>query len=151
MGIFIEDLLNFGNLIDAELEFKLSPEELKKAYPSVDFDIREGILRLLVKKKVLLWEKRVEVRLSEDGEVFKDREGSGQWVFFKVLSKGGLEEVLKLQGFKSEGEKLGVDIMPAVSITDTYLKIPKQFREKLLINRYRLGKDHLLLYFRFEK
>ncbi|MEN3028428.1 MAG: hypothetical protein ABDH29_04285 [Aquificaceae bacterium] len=151
MGIFIEDLLNFGNLIDAELEFKLSPEELKKAYPSLDFDIREGILSLVVRKRVFMWERRLEVRLSEDGEVFKDRESSGQWVFFRVLSKGGVEEVLKLPGFRSGGEKLGMDIMPAVSTTDTYIKIPKQFREKLLINRYRLGKDHLLLYFRFEK
>ena len=36
MGIFIEDLLNFGNLIDAEIEIKLSPADLKRAYTSLE-------------------------------------------------------------------------------------------------------------------
>ncbi len=152
MGLFIEDLLNFGNLIDAELEIRLTPEELKKAYPGMNFDIKDGILRLLTKKKVLFLSKDQEIRLSDvDGTVRKDRETSKQWAFFKILSKDGIEQLLKLEGFSKEGEYLGIDVMLAVVLTDTYEKIPKQFREKLLISRYKIGKDYLSVFFRFEK
>ncbi|MEJ7553151.1 MAG: hypothetical protein WKI48_00200, partial [Aquificaceae bacterium] len=65
MGIFIEDLLNFGNLIDAELEIRLTGEELGKAYPNLNFDIRDGILRILTRKKVLFMSKSQEIRLSD--------------------------------------------------------------------------------------
>ncbi len=152
MGIFIEDLLNFGNLIDAELEIKLSAEELSKAYSGFEFDIRDGILKILKRKKVLFFNKTQEVRLSEvDRKVKKDRETSRQWVFFKVLSKDVIEDLQKLEVFSWDGEYLGLDVMPAVVLTETYEKIPKQFREKLLINRYKIGKDYLSVFFKFEK
>ncbi len=152
MGIFVEDLLNFGNLIDAELEIRLTVEELGRAYPNVDFEIRDGVLKVLRKKKVLFLSKTQEIRLSDtDGMVRKDRETSRQWVFFKMLSKTGLEDTEKLEGFSQEGEYLGLDVMPAVALTDSYEKIPKQFKEKLLISRYKIGKDYLSVFFRFEK
>ena len=44
-----------------------------------------------------------------------------------------------------------MDLMPAVSLTEIYEKIPKQFREKLVINRYKLGKEYLSAFFKFEK
>lgn len=149
MGVFIEDLLNFGNLIDTEIEIKLSPQELKKANPSLDFSFQDSILKVFIKKKVLLWNKSLEVRLLEGGAVKKD--GSKQWVFFKTLSKAGLEELTKMPDFRAEGEYLGMDVMPVVALTETYEKIPKQFRERLLINRYRIGKNTLSVYFKFEK
>lgn len=152
MGIFIEDLLNFGNLIDAEIEIRLSPEDLKRAYASLDFDIKDGVLRVVSRKKVLFFNKSYELRLSEVGDkVRKDRENMRQWAFFRVLSREGLEEVLKLPGFTMEEEYLGIDLMPAVSLTETYEKIPRQFREKLVINRYKLGRDYLSAFFKFEK
>ena len=83
--------------------------------------------------------------------VRKDRENMRQWAFFRVLSREGLEEVLKLPGFTMEEEYLGMDLMPAVSLTEIYEKIPKQFREKLVINRYKLGKEYLSAFFKFEK
>lgn len=152
MGIFIEDLLNFGNLIDAEIEIRLSPADLKRAYASLDFDIKDGVLRVISRKKVLFFNKSYELRLSEVGDrVRKDRENMRQWAFFRVLSREGLEEVLKLPGFTMEEEYLGIDLMPAVSLTEIYEKIPKQFREKLVINRYKLGKEYLSAFFKFEK
>ncbi|MCS7278301.1 MAG: hypothetical protein NZ531_05615, partial [Aquificaceae bacterium] len=152
MGIFIEDLLNFGNLIDAELEFKLRPSDIKRAYNSLDFEIKDSLLIIIVRKKVLFLNKSTEVRLSEgDATTKKERESQRQWVFFKILSRNGLQEVLKTPGFKLEGEKLGMDVMPIVILTETYEKIPKQFKDKLLINRYRIGKDSLSVFFKFEK
>ncbi len=152
MGIFIEDLLNFGNLIDAELEIKLSAEELSRAYACIEFDIKEGIVKVLKKRKLLFFNKTQEIRLSEaDGKVKKDRETSRQLAFFKVLSRYGIQDLKNMEGFSWDGEYLGLDVMPAVVLTETYEKIPKQFREKLLISRYKIGKDHLSVFFKFEK
>ncbi|MFN3264100.1 MAG: hypothetical protein ACK42C_04295 [Aquificaceae bacterium] len=152
MGIFIEDLLNFGNLIDAELEIRLTPEELRRAYPGIDFEIGDGIFRIIRKKKVLFLSKTQEIRLSDaDGRVRKDRENSKQWALFRLLSRDGLEDIKGLSGFMLEGEYLGMDMMPAVVLTDTYEKIPKQFRDKLLINRYKIGRDYISVFFKFEK
>ncbi|OIF87283.1 hypothetical protein A7N06_20570, partial [Acinetobacter baumannii] len=111
-----------------------------------------GILKILKRKKVLFFNKTQEVRLSEvDRKVKKDRETSRQWVFFKVLSKDVIEDLQKLEVFSWDGEYLGLDVMPAVVLTETYERIPKQFREKLLINRYKIGKDYLSVFFKFEK
>ncbi len=149
MGLFIEDLLNFGNLIDAEIEIKLSPVELKKVYPIFDFDIRDGILSIKVKKKILFLEKTKEVRLSCMDIVVK-KEGNKQWIFLKRLSQEDFEELLK-ESFLLEGERLGIDVMPAVVHTETYQKIPKQFKDKLLINRCKIGIEYLSVFFKFEK
>ncbi len=152
MGIFIEDLLHFGNLIDKEIEVRLTSEELRRAYPDLDFRIEEGILKILLKKRFLFFNRSYEIRLSEVyGKVRKDRESLKQWAFFKVISKDGIHEVLKLPGFTMEDEYLGMDVMPAVSLTEVYERIPKQFKEKLLINRYKIGKDHMSVFFKFEK
>ncbi len=151
MGILIEDLLNFGNLIDAELEIKLSPEELERAYEGLEFRLEEGFISVLYKKKGLLFSKRQEVRLSEGSRVKKDRDGGRQLIFFKVLSRKGIEELLQRDGFVLEGEELGLDVMPAVVLTETYARIPKQFRDKLLISRYKIGRTSLSVFFRFEK
>ncbi|MFN3471432.1 MAG: hypothetical protein ACK4ZR_02340 [Aquificaceae bacterium] len=148
MGLFIEDLLNFGNLIDAEIEIRLSPSELKKAYPNFDFEIRDGILSIKLKKKVLFLERVKEVRLSGTDPTVR-KEGERQWIFLIRLSQV-FEELLR-DGFLLEGERLGIDIMPAVVHTETYQKIPKQFRDKLLINRCRVGKEDLSVFFKFEK
>ncbi len=152
MGIFIEDLLNFGNLIDAEIEIKLSQEHLKKAYANLDFYIRDGILGIVFNRKSFLFNKTHEIRLSDvDSRVRKDRENQRQWVFLKLLSKGGLEELTKLEAFATEGDYLGMDIMPAIVYTETYEKIPRQFREKLIINKCKIGKDSFSVFFKFEK
>ncbi|MFN4320059.1 MAG: hypothetical protein ACK4FY_06300 [Aquificaceae bacterium] len=148
MGLFIEDLLNFGNLIDAEIEIRLSPLELKKAYPSLDFDIRDGVLGIKLKKKVLFFEKIKEIRLSGVDPTVK-KEGQRQWIFLKRLSRV-FEELLSY-GLLLEGERVGIDIMPAVVHTQTYQKIPKQFRDKLLINRCKIAKEDISVFFKFEK
>lgn len=152
MGIFIEDLLNFGNLIDAELEIKLYPEHLGQAYAPLHFELEDGILRLIISKKVLFFNKRDELRLAEaDGKTKKERENQQQWIFMKLLSKKGLEEFLKLPFFTVEDEQLGMDVMPAVYLTQTYQRVPKQFKDRLLISRYRIGRDCISVFFKFEK
>lgn len=152
MGIFIEDLLNFGNLIDTEIEIRLSPDQFKSSYPYLDFYISDGILGIILKRRVFLFNKTYEIRLSDvNSRVRKDRENQKQWVFLKLLSKSGLEDLIKWEGFVVENEYLGIDITPAVIRTETYEKIPKQFRERMIITKCRLGKDYLSTFFKFEK
>lgn len=151
MGVFIEDLLHFGNLIDKEIQIELSPAQLEEAYKGYRFEIEGGLLKIATAKRVLFWNRLLEVRLSEGGGVRKERETLRQWVFLKVLSRSGLQELLKCESFRLEGEHLAMEVMPAVVLTETYERIPKQFREKLLISRYKIGKDRLSLFFKFEK
>ncbi|MFN7065635.1 MAG: hypothetical protein ACK4OF_05760 [Aquificaceae bacterium] len=151
MGLFIEDLLNFGNLIDAELEIRLEPKEFKKAYPELDFEIRDGLISIRLKRKLFLFEKTQEVRLSEAAVKVRKGKDQRQWTFFRLISKEALKKLLNMQGFTLEEDMFGVDVMPAVVHTETYEKIPRQFREKLLINSYRIGKGHLSVFFKFER
>lgn len=152
MGLFIEDLLNLGNLIDAELEIELSPEILRKAYTDLEFEIKDGLMLIKGKKKGFIFSKSYEVRLAEDtNRVKKDRDTGRQYAGLRLLTRSGLEELLKKEGFYSEGEWLFFDLMPAVVHTETYQKVPKQFKDRLLINRYRLSKDLLKAFFKFEK
>jgi hypothetical protein len=152
MGLFIEDLLNFGNLIDAELEIDIKPELLETVYSGLNFIPEAGILRISGRKKALLFNRSYEVKIAEESyRVKKDRESGKQWVFFRVLSKGGLDELLKKDGFLKEEEYLGMDVMPALVLTDLYKKVPNQFKDKLVINRYKLNKEGLKAFFKFEK
>jgi len=152
MGLFIEDLLNLGNLIDAELEIELSSQILKKAYTELEFEINDGLMTVRGKKKGLILKKTYEVRLAEEtNKVKKDKETGRQYAGFRLLTRSGLEELLKREGFYLEGDWLFFDLMPAVVLTETYQKVPKQFKDRLLINRYRLGKGVLKAFFKFEK
>ncbi|MFN3871242.1 MAG: hypothetical protein ACK4MW_07165, partial [Aquificaceae bacterium] len=122
--------------------------ELKKAYPSFDFDISDNIFSIKFKKKVLFLERTKEVRLSGTDSMVR-KEGEKQWIFLKRLSQD-FEELLK-EGFILEGERLGMDVMPAVVHTETYQRIPKQFRDKLLISRCKVGEGNISVFFKFEK
>ncbi len=115
MGLFIEDLLNLGNLIDAELEIELMSQILKKAYPELEFEINDGFVTVKGKKKGLILKKTYEVRLAEEtNKVKKDKETGRQYAGFRLLTRSGLEELLKREGFYLEGDWLFFDLMPAV-------------------------------------
>jgi len=51
MGIFKEDLINFGNLIDTEVEVKLGPEDFKRVYEDLEFEFTEGLAKIQDKGK----------------------------------------------------------------------------------------------------
>jgi len=149
MGIFIEDLLNFGNLIDSEFEVEVLPEHFRKTFPSYEFIPEEGILKIKGKKKVLFFTKGFEFRGAEDSRrVFTVREDELRdlGIYLKILSSEGLDELTKDSRIKREGEYVKLSLYDAFKETETYKKIPKQFRDKINLSRYKLKKGKVSLF-----
>ncbi|ADO46000.1 conserved hypothetical protein [Hydrogenobacter thermophilus TK-6] len=152
MGLFVEDLLNFGNLMDAEIEIKLTEDILKKAYPNLTFELGDGLLRIYVERRGLIFKKRHELRLLEDARNVKSNRDEGRrYIFMKALVKDIPEDMLKGEEFLKDGEYLGMDVWPCVKLTEVYDKIPRQFKERLTITRYKVKKDGLSVFLRVEK
>jgi len=149
MGIFIEDLLNFGNLIDTEIEIPLKPEDFKRVFPDLDFAFSEGILRIKGKKRVLLLSKGFEFRGREESEkVFNERtdELKDFGIFVKVVSSEGIEVLERDSHFKKEGDYLRISLLDVLKATETYQRIPKQFRDKLHLVKYRIKDGKLSIF-----
>ncbi len=149
MGIFIEDLLNFGNLIDSEFEVEILPEHLRKVFPSWEFVAGDGILKIRGKKRVLFLSKGFEFRGGEDPErVYTEREDELRdlGIYLKILSPEGLEELTKDERLKREGEHLRLSLYEAFRQTETYSRIPRQFRDRINLTRYRLKNGKISLY-----
>ena len=71
MGLFIEDLINFGNLVDTEVEVKFEPQDFKKVFNNYDFEFEDRLVKIKGKKKILFMNKTFEFRgLQEADRVF---------------------------------------------------------------------------------
>ncbi|WP_461831372.1 hypothetical protein [Aquifex sp.] len=151
MGIFIEDLLHFGNLIDNEVEVEIEKEAFKKTFPSLEFEFNEEVVKIKGKKRFFIFTKGFEFRGREEGnKVFNEREGDELkdfGVYLRILSPDGLDELLKDKRFKKEGEYLKFYIFDVFKNTEIYQKIPKQFRDKLEITKYKIKKDKFSIFF----
>ncbi|GAB6065754.1 hypothetical protein JCM9492_08460 [Aquifex pyrophilus] len=150
MGIFIEDLLHFGNLIDNEVEVEIEKEAFKKTFPSLDFEFDEGVVKIKGKKRFLIFPKKFEFRgREESNKVFNEREGDELkdfGVYLKMLSPDGLEELTKDKHFKKEGEYLKLSILDVFKNTEIYQKVPKQFRDKLEITKYKVKRGKFSIF-----
>ncbi|HIC98083.1 MAG TPA: hypothetical protein EYP11_06795, partial [Aquificaceae bacterium] len=51
MGIFKEDLINFGNLIDTEVEVGLTEEDFMKVFGGLKFEFGDSLIKIKGKKK----------------------------------------------------------------------------------------------------
>ena len=148
MGIFSEDLINFGNLLDTEIELKLTPQDLKTVFKDLDFDIEDGLLKVKRKIKKLLFSKTVEARLREESRsVYNDREREIRAITVISLSK--------LEDFKDivslDGDRAVLNLWEVIKNTELYKKIPKQFKERVVISRYMFKKGYIQLYLKVEK
>ncbi|MGC8852660.1 MAG: hypothetical protein ACP5P0_03535 [Hydrogenobacter sp.] len=148
MGLFVEDLLNFGNLIDAEIEVYLTQDILKSAYPNLNFELEDGLLKIQMETKGFLFKKKREIRLSENtNSVKNDRNTGRRYILMRALTK----DLPKDDIFLVDGELFGIDVWPAVKLTEVYERVPKQFKERLAISRYKIKKDGIKLFLRVEK
>jgi len=151
MGIFIEDLLHFGNLIDNEVEIPLKPEDFKRAFPDFDFTFEDGIVKIRGKKKFLIFSKGFEFRGKEEtNKVYNQREGDEVkdfGIYVKIVSSEGLDELIKNNFFSKEGDYLKISTLEPFKASEFYQKVPKQFRSKLYITKYKVkgGKISLFL------
>ena len=146
MGIFKEDLLNLGNLIDTEVEVKLSPKEFGEVYPGLEFVFESGLLKIRGRRKFLFLKRSFELRAREDpGNVYtvKDHETRDFGIKVQIVSREGIEEVQKREGIEVEGEHMRISLLPVFKKTDVYRDIPDTFRDRIKINRYRIKDGYL--------
>ncbi len=149
MGIFKEDLINFGNLIDTEVEVKLSPEDFGRTFPGLGFEFSAGIARIKGKRKVLLFSKNFELRLGQDERRvynLKEFETKDMGIYLRLLSRDGLEEVLRRKGIEKEDEHLKVSIFDVLKGSKVYKDIPDAFKGRLLLTKYKIGEGYLSIY-----
>jgi len=150
MGIFIEDLLHFGNLINNEIEVILSSEDFKKAFMNLDFEFTDGVMKIKGKKRILFLSKAFEFRGKEEtNKVYnsrKDEKLSDFGIYLKILSPDGLDILGKDRRFQEEGEYLKFSIFDVFKNSEIYQKIPKQFRDKLKLTKYKIKRDGLSIF-----
>lgn len=148
MGIFKEDLINFGNLIDTEVEVGLIEEDFMKVFGGLKFEFGDSLIKIKGKKKGFFLKRGFEFRgAQEEGRVYneKDYETTGMGIYLRIISPEGLD-VLEKVGMVKEGEYLKMDVFEALKGSDIYREIPDAFRNRLLLKRYRVGKGRLSLF-----
>jgi hypothetical protein len=150
MGIFSEDLINLGNLIDAEFEVKIPKELLNETFKGLNFEVLDGLLRVGFKKKGFFFSKEVQVPLKEDAQSVKNT-SEIKAIGLGVMTQKGLEELLQKGPFQREGEHIFLNLWEALTKTEEYAKVPKQFKDRLLINRYKLKQGYIQLWVRVSK
>ncbi len=149
MGIFKEDLINLGNLIDTEVEVKLTPKEFREVYPDLEFVFENGLLRIRGSRRFLFLKRSFELRGREDPDrvyTVKEFETKDFGVYVQIVSRDGIGEVLKRKGFSSEGDHLRISLLPVFKRTEVYGSIPDTFRERLKPTRYRIRDGFLSLF-----
>jgi len=149
MGIFKEDLINFGNLIDTEVEVKLTPEDFKRVLPDLDFEFSDRLVKIRGKKKVLFLSKGFEFRGRQDERrVYNVREYETEdmGIYLEVVSPDGMEELLKRNGFSREDGYLKMSVFEVLKGSEIYPKIPDAFRDKLIITRYKVRDGHIAIF-----
>ncbi|WP_457600375.1 hypothetical protein [Hydrogenivirga sp.] len=149
MGIFKEDLINFGNLIDTEVEVKLTPEDFKRVYPDLDFEFSDRLVKIRGRKKGLLFKRSYEFRGGQDEQRvynLREYETDDMGIYLRVVSRSGLEELLKKEGVELEGEHLKLSVWEVFKRSNVYRDIPDAFKDKLVITRYKVKDGHLAVY-----
>ncbi len=150
MGIFSEDLINLGNLIDAEFEVKVPQELLSKTFEGLKFEVLDNLLRVGFKKKGLLFLREVQIPLREDSQRVKNTP-EVKAIGLGVMTQKDLEELLQKGPFQREGEYVFFNLWEAITKTEEYAKVPKQFKDRILINRYKLKQGYVQLWVRVSK
>jgi len=151
MGIFSEDLINLGNLIDAEIEVKIPKELLNETFKGLNFEVLDGLLRVGFKKKGFIFLKDMQVPLKEDAQSVKNDQSDIRAIGLRVMTERGLEELLQKGPFQREGGHIFLNLWEALTKTGEYARVPKQFKNRLLINRYKLKQGYIQLWVRVSK
>ncbi len=149
MGIFKEDLINFGNLINTEIEVKLTPEDFNRVFPGLEFEFSDRLLRIKGKKRSLLIRRGIEFRGRQDeNKVYNIRgyKTEDMGLCLEVLTPNEAKELTEREGFSEEEGCLRISILSVLKGKDLYKKIPDTFKDRLLIKRYKIGEGYLTVY-----
>jgi len=149
VGIFKEDLLQFGNLIDTEVEVRIQNKDLESFYRDIEFTLRPDLMIISKTEKKILFRKRYEIRCAPDErKVFNLRSGGltqDFGIYLRMLVTKGFEKI-KTAGIEKEGEHLKISLWQVFRSTETYNRAPPDFRDKLTIVRYLLRDGYLSLF-----
>ncbi len=121
MGIFVEDLLHFGNLMDREIPIDISPEDLKPLFGE--------------DKRIIIAESGIRVSKEEIGFLFRRKKekilnikGPANGLSIKV-------EIIRDDFDKKAGVKEDINLKAIISSKETFKKIPEKIRDRLFISR----------------
>ncbi len=149
MGIFKEDLLQFGNLIDTEVEVKIKEEDLGSFYSGLEFRVSPDLLIVSKTEKKFVFKKHREVRCAPDErKVFNVREGGltrDFGIYLRILVSKGIENIIR-EGIQAEGEHLKMSLWQVFRSSETYNRAPPDFRDKLTVVRYLLRHGYVSLF-----
>ncbi|GEM_PF-541903 len=149
MGIFKEDIIQFGNLIDTEVEVRFKEGDFNKVYEDLTFKFTPDYLSIRGTKKVLLFRRSFELRAKPDERnVFNIRNGATRdlGIILYIIVPAGSEIVSTKDGIEVDGEKLKISVWRVLKRTKVYSDIPDAFKDKLMITRYKLADSSLSAY-----
>lgn len=84
MGIFAEDLINFGNLMEATIDFPINQKKLENIL-EVPVYLEPHVMDVVVKKKFLAFSKDYKIRLKEGEYFINDRKAGKRAIGFDML------------------------------------------------------------------
>ncbi len=149
MGIFKEDLINFGNLINTEVEVKLTPEDFRRVYPDLEFGFSDRLVKIRGRKKGFFFRKSYEFRGGQDErKVYNVREFETEdmGIYLPIISRSGFEDLLSREGMEPEGDHLKLSIFEVLKRSEIYKDIPDAFKDKLMITRYKVRDGYLSVF-----
>ncbi len=142
MGIFAEDLINFGNLMEATIDFNVSPKDLESII-GVPVSLEPHVMDITVKKKFLAFSKNYKIRLKEGEYFINDRKAGKRAIGFDMLLENDIELLPK--AFEIIEKRPYLDFWPFIKASELYMKIPNQFKERIIIKDYEIKSNMLVL------
>jgi len=144
MGIFAEDLINFGNLMEATIDFPISQEQMGQIL-NVPVVLEPHFMDVIVKKKSFLFSKDYRIRLKEAKYLINERKLNNpkKAIGFDTL----LEKDINLlpDAFEIIDNKPYIDFWPYIKASGLYSKVPSQFKERIIIKDYEIKSKSLVL------
>ncbi len=142
MGIFAEDLINFGNLMEATIDFNISQKDLEGIL-GTKVSLEPHVMDVIVKKKFLAFSKDYRIRLKEGEYFINDRKIGKRAIGFDMLLEKDIE--LLPNSFETIDKRPYLDFWPFIKASWLYEKVPNQFKERIIIKDYEIKSGVLVL------
>ncbi len=140
MGIFAEDLINFGNLMEATIDFTLSKEDLK-GIVNTDVEFEPHMISVVIPKKVLVFTKPHKIKLKEAKYIKNEKHN--RFIGFDMLLENEISMLPST--FQIIENKPYLDFWPHIKLSSLYPKVPNQFRDRIIVKDYIVKSDGLVL------
>ncbi len=152
MGIFAEDLINFGNLMEVNIPFDITKKDLENL-TNLSLEIDDTGLFVFLNKKTLIFNKKERLKLNKENSLVKNNKRQDiRAIGFKPLLPERLKDILNSSNNSfEENSILYINLSPLIKSSELYQKVPSQFRERLIINSYQIKDQKLTAFIGVEK